>query len=92
MPQITEIEEKAMLIQQQMQQQQELPSKDDATADGTATTNGSTDGTTTANGVKDFIPQSPVEKAKDSYFKNKDVIIVLFLSILFNLEVISRKS
>ena len=84
MPQITE-EEKAMLIQQQMQQQriaqqrmqQQMAQQQMAQQQ-------------MAQKEEKAVPQTPLEKAKDLLFQNKDVIIVLILSILFNLEVISE--
>lgn len=88
MPQITE-EEKAMLIQQQMQQQriaqqrmqQQMAQQQMAQQKAQQQM---------AQKEEKAAPQTPLEKAKDILFQNKDVIIVLFLSILFNLEVISE--
>ena len=86
MPQITE-EEKAMLIQQQMQQQriaQQRMQQQMAQQQQMAHQQ------QMAQQQQAKEVQSPVEKIKSMIFENKDVIIVLFLSILFNLEVISE--
>mgnify|MGYP000893553505 CR=1 FL=1 len=88
MPQITD-EEKAMLIQQQMQQQRIAQQRMQQQMAQQQQIAQQQQMVQQQQQVKEA-PQSPVEKIKSLLFENKDVIIVLFLSILFNLEVISE--
>ena len=89
MPQITE-EEKAMLIQQQMQQQRIAQQRMQQQMAQQQMAQQMAQQQQMAQKEEKAEPQTPLEKAKDLLFQNKDVIIVLFLSILFNLEVISE--
>jgi len=89
MPQITE-EEKAMLIQQQMQQQRIAQQRMQQQMAQQQMAQQQMAQQQMAQKEEKAVPQTPLEKAKDLLFQNKDVIIVLILSILFNLEVISE--
>ena len=88
MPQITE-EEKEMLIKQQMQQQQIAQQRIQQMAHQQMMQEKQM--MQQQQQVKEpKPPENTMDMVKNIFFEYKDVVIVLFLSILFNLEIISE--
>ena len=93
MPQITE-EEKEMLIKQQMQQQQiaqqrmqQQMAQQQMMQEQQRMQQQQQQ---QQKQVKEDKPENTMDMVKNIFFEYKDVVIVLFLSILFNLEIISE--
>ena len=91
MPQITE-EEKEMLIKQQMQQQQIAQQRmQQQMAHQQMMQEKQMMQQQQQQQVKEpKPPENTMDMVKNIFFEYKDVVIVLFLSILFNLEIISE--
>ena len=94
MPQITE-EEKEMLIKQQMQQQQIAQQRMQQQMAQQRMMQEQhqqqqQQQQQQQKQVKEDKPENTMDMVKNIFFEYKDVVIVLFLSILFNLEIISE--
>ena len=95
MPQITE-EEKEMLIKQQMQQQQIAQQRmqqqmaQQQMMQEQQRMQQQQQQQQQQKQVKEDKPENTMDMVKNIFFEYKDVVIVLFLSILFNLEIISE--
>ena len=96
MPQITE-EEKEMLIKQQMQQQQiaqqrmqQQMAQQQMMQEQQRMQQQQQQQQQQQKQVKEDKPENTMDMVKNIFFEYKDVVIVLFLSILFNLEIISE--
>ena len=91
MPQITE-EEKEMLIKQQMQQQQiaQQRMQQQMAQQRMMQEQQMMQQQQQQKQVKEDKPENTMDMVKKIFFEYKDVVIVLFLSILFNLEIISE--
>ena len=90
MPQITE-EEKEMLIKQQMQQQQIAQQRMQQQMAQQRMMQEQQRMQQQQQQVKEQKPpENTMDMVKNMFFEYKDVIIVLFLSILFHLEIISE--
>ena len=91
MPQITE-EEKEMLIKQQMQQQQiaQQRMQQQMAQQRMMQEQQMMQQQQQQKQVKEDKPENTMDMVKNIFFEYKDVVIVLFLSILFNLEIISE--
>ena len=94
MPQITE-EEKEMLIKQQMQQQQIAQQRMQQQMAQQRMMQEQQmmqqqQHQQQQKQVKEDKPENTMDMVKNIFFEYKDVVIVLFLSILFNLEIISE--
>ena len=95
MPQITE-EEKEMLIKQQMQQQQIAQQRmqqqmaQQRMMQEQQMMQQQQQQQQPQNKQEEKPPENTMDMVKNLFFEYKDVVIVLFLSILFNLEIISE--
>ena len=97
MPQITE-EEKEMLIKQQMQQQQiaqqrmqqQMAQQRMMQEQQMMQQQQQQQQQQPQNKQEEKPPENTMDMVKNIFFEYKDVVIVLFLSILFNLEIISE--